>query len=210
MPQKTKLKKTTPEQLIDVGQSLFAEKGFAATTVQDIAKRAKVNVSLISYYFKGKEGLFRQCVARAATSRLEVATNILVTPKDIHEFKVRIEMFTDEMLTYQVENPSVCTILHRDLHTEMEILGDIFEDTLLKAFNTFVTFIAASKDLKILASWIDPELTASNFYAFIFHLGRSQEISAKYFGKTLKDASYRQHVKEHLIKMTLEGILNDK
>jgi TetR/AcrR family transcriptional regulator len=37
----------------------FAAKGFAGARVQDIARRAGVNKQLISYYFGGKEGLYR-------------------------------------------------------------------------------------------------------------------------------------------------------
>jgi TetR/AcrR family transcriptional regulator len=38
----------------------FAAKGFAGARVQDIAHRAGVNKQLISYYFGGKEGLYRE------------------------------------------------------------------------------------------------------------------------------------------------------
>jgi AcrR family transcriptional regulator len=38
----------------------FAAKGFAGARVQDIAERAGVNKQLISYYFGGKEGLYRE------------------------------------------------------------------------------------------------------------------------------------------------------
>lgn len=37
----------------------FAENGFAGARVQNIATRAGVNKQLISYYFDGKEGLYR-------------------------------------------------------------------------------------------------------------------------------------------------------
>jgi TetR/AcrR family transcriptional regulator len=38
----------------------FAAKGFAGARVQDIARRAGVNKQLISYYFGGKAGLYRE------------------------------------------------------------------------------------------------------------------------------------------------------
>jgi TetR/AcrR family transcriptional regulator len=37
----------------------FADKGFAGARVQEIAERAGINKQLISYYFGGKEGLYR-------------------------------------------------------------------------------------------------------------------------------------------------------
>jgi TetR/AcrR family transcriptional regulator len=47
------------EQLLQAALEEFAAKGYAGTRVQDIATRAGVNKQLISYYFGGKEGLYR-------------------------------------------------------------------------------------------------------------------------------------------------------
>jgi AcrR family transcriptional regulator len=44
-------------QIIEVAERLFADKGFAGTSVRDIAQEANVNVSMISYYFGSKEKL---------------------------------------------------------------------------------------------------------------------------------------------------------
>lgn len=45
--------------LLEAAKQEFAAKGFAGARVQDIADRAGVNKQLISYYFGGKEGLYR-------------------------------------------------------------------------------------------------------------------------------------------------------
>jgi len=42
----------------------FAAKGYARATVQDIADRAQLSKQLISYYFGGKEGLYRGVLAQ--------------------------------------------------------------------------------------------------------------------------------------------------
>jgi AcrR family transcriptional regulator len=46
--------------LLDAALEEFAAKGYAGARVQDIANRAGVNKQLISYYFGGKEGLYRE------------------------------------------------------------------------------------------------------------------------------------------------------
>jgi TetR/AcrR family transcriptional regulator, regulator of cefoperazone and chloramphenicol sensitivity len=46
-------------RLISAGLRLFAEKGFAATSVRELAQAAGVNVAAISYYFGDKVGLYR-------------------------------------------------------------------------------------------------------------------------------------------------------
>lgn len=52
----------TKQKVVDAASSLFFQKGFHGTSVRDIADRASVNVSLISYYFKGKQGLLEYAV----------------------------------------------------------------------------------------------------------------------------------------------------
>jgi TetR/AcrR family transcriptional regulator len=46
-------------RLLDAALEEFSRRGFAGTRVQDIAARAGVNAQLISYYFGGKDGLYR-------------------------------------------------------------------------------------------------------------------------------------------------------
>ena len=45
-------------QLIEVGRAVFAESGYEATSVEEIAARAKVSKPILYSYFGGKEGLY--------------------------------------------------------------------------------------------------------------------------------------------------------
>jgi len=47
----------TRQALLDAGRRLFAERGFAAATIEQIAGLAGVNKALIAYHFGGKRGL---------------------------------------------------------------------------------------------------------------------------------------------------------
>lgn len=46
------------ERIADAAISLFTDKGFSATSVQDIVKKAGVNKAMLFYYFQTKENLF--------------------------------------------------------------------------------------------------------------------------------------------------------
>lgn len=46
------------EHILLHAEELFAEKGFEGSSTREISKNAKVNVSMISYYFGSKEKLF--------------------------------------------------------------------------------------------------------------------------------------------------------
>jgi len=52
------LEKDTRGKLIEAATPLFAQKGFAAVSVRELAAAAEANVAAISYHFGGKEGLY--------------------------------------------------------------------------------------------------------------------------------------------------------
>lgn len=54
------MKKDAQVRLIETATMLFARKGFHAVSIRELAQAANVNSALISYYFKSKEGLYRE------------------------------------------------------------------------------------------------------------------------------------------------------
>ncbi|GAB4074972.1 transcriptional regulator RefZ [Barrientosiimonas marina] len=61
----------TKQKVIDAASLLFFQNGFDGTSVRDIADKAAVNVSLISYYFKSKQGLLEYAVTQYYEAYLE-------------------------------------------------------------------------------------------------------------------------------------------
>ena len=55
------------EQLLDIGRKLFAEKGFEAVSVEEIAAKAGVSKPVVYEHFGGKEGLYAVVVDREMT-----------------------------------------------------------------------------------------------------------------------------------------------
>lgn len=58
------------EQLIQVGRTLFAEKGFEAVTVEEVAAEAGVSKPVVYEHFGGKEGLYAVVVDREMSDLL--------------------------------------------------------------------------------------------------------------------------------------------
>lgn len=59
------------EQLLDVGRKLFAEKGFEAVSVEEIAANAGVSKPVVYEHFGGKEGLYAVLVDREMNHLLD-------------------------------------------------------------------------------------------------------------------------------------------
>jgi len=50
------------QRILDAAISLFAKKGYAGAGVREIAKKANVNIAMISYYFEGKVGILKTII----------------------------------------------------------------------------------------------------------------------------------------------------
>jgi AcrR family transcriptional regulator len=61
----------TKEQIISVAKRLFAERGFAGTTLRNVIGEADVNLAAVHYHFGSKEELFRAVVERFARPIVE-------------------------------------------------------------------------------------------------------------------------------------------
>jgi len=49
----------TKDRILAAATSLFARKGYKGTSVRDIVRETGINISMISYYFKGKKGILK-------------------------------------------------------------------------------------------------------------------------------------------------------
>jgi AcrR family transcriptional regulator len=98
------------EQLLDVGRALFAEKGFEATSIEEIAARAGVSKPVVYEHFGGKEGLYAVVVDREMSDLLERLTSALSAG---HPRKL-VEQAALALLTYIEEETDGFRILSRD------------------------------------------------------------------------------------------------
>ncbi len=54
----------TRQRLLDVAETLFAEHGFAATSVRDITSAAACNLAAVNYHFRDKQNLYHEVFRR--------------------------------------------------------------------------------------------------------------------------------------------------
>ncbi|WP_219107153.1 TetR/AcrR family transcriptional regulator [Austwickia sp. TVS 96-490-7B] len=67
------------EQLLGIGRTLFAQKGFEGTTVEEIAAQARVSKPVVYEHFGGKEGLYAVVVDREMEVLLGLITKALTS-----------------------------------------------------------------------------------------------------------------------------------
>jgi AcrR family transcriptional regulator len=98
-------------QLIEVGRSVFAKRGYEATSVEEIAARAKVSKPIVYEHFGGKEGLYAVIVDR----EVEHIVSRIVQALSDGSPRQRLEQAALAFLTYVEERPDGFAVLLRDL-----------------------------------------------------------------------------------------------
>jgi AcrR family transcriptional regulator len=98
------------EQLIAIGRQLFAERGFDATSVEEVASRAKVSKPVVYEHFGGKEGLHAVVVDREVRSLLDRIAAALTAghPREL------LEQAALALLDYIEEEPDGFRVLARE------------------------------------------------------------------------------------------------
>jgi len=70
-PRYRRRKEDRPQEITEAALEAFAEKGYAATRVEEVAKRAGVSKGLMYLYFKTKEELFKSVVKSVVIRRID-------------------------------------------------------------------------------------------------------------------------------------------
>ncbi|HSE41416.1 MAG TPA: TetR/AcrR family transcriptional regulator [Acidobacteriota bacterium] len=101
----------TRAALLNAARQLFADRGFDGTRTQLIADRAGVNKAMISYYFKGKKGLYQTLLIedlQAAQNQLAAADSPGTPPAE------RLSRFLMTLSASLTHNPGMVRILVRE------------------------------------------------------------------------------------------------
>jgi AcrR family transcriptional regulator len=95
------------DQLLLVARSIFAERGFQATTMDDIAKEAGFTKPILYQYFSSKNDLYSQIVAQTAKKLLHSlyeAVSAVTSPRAKIEvaFRVYFDMVVGETDAFRI------------------------------------------------------------------------------------------------------------
>jgi len=70
-------KEARPEEILDAALELFTEKGFSATRICDVAKKAGISKGTLYLYFESKEAMFRAVVQEMISPELDRVEDML-------------------------------------------------------------------------------------------------------------------------------------
>ncbi|HWO75466.1 MAG TPA: forespore capture DNA-binding protein RefZ [Bacillus sp. (in: firmicutes)] len=118
-------------EILDSALYLFHTKGYAGTSLRDIATKANVNVAHISYYFHNKQGLLEHCIAmffEPYLNEIEKAVREL----EHKDPRTVLNELIKRLLKFQCKNLSLTRFVWRELSIDSQVVREILSTYLMK------------------------------------------------------------------------------
>src|SRR5699024_5937672 len=127
---------------------LFFQKGFHGTSVRDIAEEASVNVSLISYYFKSKQGLLEYAITEYYETYLKGLEEVIQQAESLPDVD-KLKKVTFFIIQYKQDNLQLTCTIHRELSLDSVFVREMTVTYLAKEnhFLSRIFYNIVSKDV---------------------------------------------------------------
>lgn len=199
------------ECLIEAASKLFARLGMDKTSTRDIAEESKVNISMISYHFGGKEGLYKQVITKFAENIEKGAIQILgdfaQAPLDQKSFVQRMDRIFETMIKTRIENPEISVLLAREKIEGLPLSRDIHEKIFYPLFKNFLALFEMAQKQKI----IKPDINGAAYFVMmtegLWGLFEMTTCNTKVINHCRQVVQNPKELKNQMLKIYVEGIL---
>lgn len=149
----------TAERIVLAAADLFAEHGYEAVSMNDIARQAGVSKANVFHHHTSKNDLYLTVVRRACTHSRERLTGLGSPQGDLSD---RFHTFARGMLGDMLEQAQVTRIILRELLLDGEQRGpELAERVFGDNFATLVAVLKEGQKQGVLRRDLDPAMVAS-------------------------------------------------
>lgn len=135
----TEEEKNTEKTILEAAKKVFLEKGFDGARMQEIADEAKINKSLVHYYFRTKEKLFDAIFAEAFSKFMPKALQTIASDEDFFE---KIAIVIDTYIDMLVQNPHIPSFILHEINRNPEKIIGCFKEVKINP-DLFIEIFAA-------------------------------------------------------------------
>lgn len=190
--------------MLEVAERLFAEKGFEAVSIRELAKEAGVNVAMVSYYFGSKEKLFEALIAEKFPQTRKQLSEI--GKKDISPWEKllqTVDLYAEKF--FQGRN------FHRMIMREMSLSQRpehvrLITDHLSQNLGIIRGFILEGQKQSLFRKKIDVELTLATVFGSFSALISQGKLMCAILGEDCEENVYSEKSKDRF-KEHLTGLL---
>lgn len=185
---------------------LFAELGYAGTSVRAICAAAGANVNGVSYHFGGKQALYEDIISRIGDDRLASAQRLLgEPPSDLADFERRLLLFAEETLASHLRDPHPLVILYAETQQQFRNCDSNVLETLSEHHQVLLRFLASARHRSLLRKGVDLDIIAGTLLERLNNQVHHAEFIESTYGTSIRDAKYRRHWCRQTIDLLLFG-----
>lgn len=184
-------------EILQVAEQLFAEDGFDGTSVRDIAKKANVNIAMISYYFGSKEKMLEALVLnRISDMRLQLES---LYQENIPPFE-KVDKLIELYISRINKNRCIYQIIHFEFSTKKRELNfDSFTEMKQNNLETFKNIIREGQDSGEFQKDINVALLPPIIMGTYFQFHMNKPLYMKIFDLK-SEAEYNNYITTTLIQ----------
>lgn len=198
------------EHILVVAQQLFGEHGFSATSIRDIAQKANINVSMVSYYFGGKEGLLKAIVqSKIDAMKIRIGTIISSEKLTSHE---KIDILIEESVIKFWQNRVLNNIITREHNFNLNVeLNEVLLQLKNSRYEQLCLIIQQGQELGVFKKNVNIPLMQATITGLLKHIYFSDDYYFNLLGiseKENKDDLLLEYITDY-IKTVFKLILNE-
>lgn len=191
----------TQAVILAAAEEEFAQHGLTATRTEAIAAKTKVAKSMIYYYFKDKEGLYRAVLVRSHADLLETVQKLELEQLSP---EVALEKILRALLDCVSRNPRLPTIM---FHEAVQNQGKFYKDSSSVSIDTVLIAILERGVTAGVFRSLDPFQSAINIMGtcLFYFIGAGNIKHFPQGKRLLSKAMLEQHTQE-AIALILAGV----
>ncbi len=121
---------TTENKILEAAKKVFIQKGLSGTRMHEIADEAKINKSLLHYYFRTKEKLFEAVFKYAFYKFIPRIKEAMNSEKSLFE---KIELIADQYITVLMKNQFIPLFVLHEINRNPDRLYDLLTNAGINA-----------------------------------------------------------------------------
>lgn len=192
--------KEPKKRILDAAVTLFAQKGYAAVGVREIAKTSGVNVAMISYYFDGKVGILKSIVEEFFDHIYEVYSVVDDESKSLEESR---ELLIRNLVNFIRGNTDLAMVTYNELPLDVPEIAELKAErisALLQRLSGFIRRFGLNPSDTLLIGTIGVSLVGMIFSHF-----RVRPVLKHILNVEFNDAYYERLI-EIITTLFIEGV----
>lgn len=201
----------TKQKIMDEALRLFAEKGLEGTSTREIAKASESNISLISYYFGGKEGLYKEIIKTFAVGAQAKIEHILKLYEGqsltVDTFVSQLKQIITEFVSLKASNPEMSILMQREALSGLPFAFEIYNDIFTSLGEKIVSIYKRSQKLGFVKPELHPYILFFSLVHSVDYYVSASRCETKFMQMCPKLPDEKELFINQLVKIFVEGAL---